>query len=271
MYHSLYISYEAGSTGISDSNKQVTRNTWNDFFIAPMSRPVVPPPSVRTEETTLAGMFGKVDFSDILTGYPIFDNRQMSQEFIVDNGHAEWIDIYSDVMSFLHGKKVYMTLEDDPEWYYYGRAKVNSWKSDKNNSKITLDFDLDPFKYYRNDISEDWEWDSFNFELGVMYSDLFKNIAVDGNVEIDLRGTIGDKPFVPTFIVSESSNGLSIEYVNDILNIEVRKTFEEGSSIDPDYIFYDPGYRKTTESEKNLKLTITGQGTITILFRPAKL
>lgn len=271
MYHSLYISYETGQEGISDTNKQSTRNTWKDFFMIPSTRPVVNPPSVRTEETTLAGMFGKVDFSDILTGYPVFDNRTMSQEFIVDNGHAEWYDIYSSVMSFLHGKKVYVTLEDDLNWYYYGRAKVNTWKSDKNNSKITLDFDLDPFKYYRTDTSSDWVWDTFNFDEGVMYSDLFKDITITEDTTIDLRGTIGDKPFVPTFVVSDSQDGVSIEYVNDKLNISVRKTFENGSHIDPDYILYDPGYRVSGESEKNLTLTIIGSGKLTILFRPAKL
>lgn len=271
MYHSLYISYEKGAEGISDNNKSVTRNTWTDFFIVPSTRPVVDPPSVRTEETTIAGMFGKVDFSDILTGYPVFDNRPMSQEFIVDNGHAEWFDIYSSVMSFIHGKKVYVTLEDEPEWYYYGRAKVNKWKSDKDNSKITLDFDFDPFKYYRTDTTEDWKWDTMNFESGVMYSDIFKDIVVDGEKTIDLRGVIGDKPFTPRFIVSDSNDGISVEYVNDKLAIAVRETFTNGTHINPDYIFYDPGYRLSTASEKDQKLILTGTGKITILFTPAKL
>ena len=37
-------------------------------------------------------------------------------------------------------------LEDDPEYYYEGRFSVNSWKSDKTHSSITINYSVAPYK-----------------------------------------------------------------------------------------------------------------------------
>lgn len=268
MYHSVYFSYKSGASAIDSRLKSITRNSWTDFYMIPSTRPVINPPKVRTNYTELAGAFGQLDFTDVLTGYPLYNTRTGSLEFIVDNGHEEWYSIYSSIMSWVHGKKMYMVLEDEIDWHYTGRLSVNSWKSEQHNSKIQIDYELDPFKYYIYDTSMDWLWDQFNFETGVTYSDIFKEIEVDGELTIPLYGCIGDKPSTPNFIVSDSNQGLSIEYVNTYLGLSVRETFENGEHVDPNYVLYDPGY---SVSDIDLYLKIVGTGKLSVVFHPAKL
>ena len=44
-------------------------------------------------------------------------------------------------------KKMAVILDEDPEWYYFGRIKVSEWKADRNIGKLTIDCDCDPYKY----------------------------------------------------------------------------------------------------------------------------
>ena len=85
--------------------------------------------------------------SQSLTGYPVYQNRTGSIEFIVMNDFKPWHMAYSDIMDYLHGQKLRAVLEDDPEYFYEGRFTVNVWKSEKDWSRITIDYDVGPYKW----------------------------------------------------------------------------------------------------------------------------
>ncbi len=208
MYHS--ITFEKAYAQLS-----VSKNTWDDWHLVPSSRPVVNPPSVKTKTVDIPGGNGLIDLTESLSGYPTYNNRTGSIEFIVVNDfnwqnpdHEEWYKTYSDVMNFVHGKSLRMYLEDDKEYYYEGRFSVDSWKSDKNNSKISIKYDVSPFKrYFSTTTNEDWLWDPFNFQTGVIYSSIFKNIPITTTAEIHRFSSkdIGDAPFSGIFTVSTTS------------------------------------------------------------------
>lgn len=122
------------------------KNTWDDWHLIPSSRPLVAPPSVRTKTQEIPGCNGTLDLTEILTGSPLYENRSGSMEFYVDNGYWPWSTAYSAIMAYLHGKRMKMILEDDPDWYYEGRFAVNQWRSDQSYSLITINYDLKPFK-----------------------------------------------------------------------------------------------------------------------------
>jgi hypothetical protein len=50
------------------------------------------------------------------------------------------------VQNALHGKKMKITLDDDPGWYYIGRISVSEWKADRNIGKLVVDCDCEPYK-----------------------------------------------------------------------------------------------------------------------------
>lgn len=154
------------------------KNTWDDWHLVPTSRPLVNPPEVNTSYVTIPGASGSLDLTEALTGYPTYTNRTGSWEFIVMNGYGEWYSRYSEIMAYLHGKKLRAILDDDPNYYYEGRFSVASWTSPKDWSRITINYNVGPYKIEVHGTDENWLWDPFNFE-----SDMIRNygsITVSG-------------------------------------------------------------------------------------------
>lgn len=129
------------------------KNSWTDWHLVANSRPVISPPKVKTQYVDIPGADGSIDLTDSLAGRAAFEDREGSIEFLVlndfniDNYDYNWIEVYTSIMQYLHGKRMTMILEDDPQYYYEGRFSVNSWKSDRNNSTITIDYRVSPYKY----------------------------------------------------------------------------------------------------------------------------
>ena len=129
-----------------------TKNTWTDWHLVPSSRPVINPPKPKKTIIEVPGSNTVIDLTEYLTGDVTYSNRTGSIEFYVMNDKPQtWYDLYSEIMDFLQGQKVQLYLEEEyesvPKYYYEGRVEVNEWRSEKDYSKIVIDYDLDPFKY----------------------------------------------------------------------------------------------------------------------------
>lgn len=130
-------------------------NTYTDWHLVPDGRPVIAMPEVRKNYVEVPGMSGSLDLSESLTGYPLYEKREGELKFHVLNGY-NWIDIYSKIAAYLHGKKHKMVLEDDPNWYYEGRFHIVEWISNNDGtwSDITIGYNLDPYKKFHLDSTE---------------------------------------------------------------------------------------------------------------------
>ena len=53
----------------------------------------------------------------------------------------------SQVQNALHGQKVRITDDDEPDCYYIGRLAVSEWKAERTIGKLTMDCNCEPFKY----------------------------------------------------------------------------------------------------------------------------
>lgn len=237
MYHSIMF-------GIKDS--------WVDWHLIPSSRPVFNPPTPKTKFIDVPGGDGQLDLTTSLTGDTVYQNRTGSFEFIVDNGHQEWFTLYSDIMDYLHGKLQRATLEDEPTFYYEGRFSVNKWKSDPHNSKIVIDYNVSPYKYEMHSSLEDWVWDTFNFETGIVRE--YKDLRVDGRLDFIIVGR--RMRVTPSFIVkSDDGTGMKVKFNG------VTYDLHDGSSRVINI--------QTVEGEN--KLTFTGNGTVSIEYRGGRL
>lgn len=169
------------------------KNTWESWGLVPESRPTLPAPSQKTKTSDIPNIDGDVDLSWSVTPYPVFSKREGSFKFIYNpihqmiyNKYKPWIALYSEILEFLHGKKLRMVLEDDPGYYYEGRFWVDSWESnsDGTGSGITINYSVMPYKMAILSSLDQWLWDPFNFYSGVIPSNIFN---------IDLPST--DQPF----------------------------------------------------------------------------
>lgn len=180
-------------------------NTDKDWHLVPASRPVVNPPGVKTKIIENPGGDGIIDLTETVTGFPLYDQRTGSWEFYVLNDWVKWQDRYEEILNELHGKNVQAILNDDQEYYYNGRVTVNQWTSDKDHSKITLDYNFDPYKLSKMLSTEPgWLWDPFNFNTDVISYRRFKEIQIPNNSvkTIDISGgEAGRRPVTPQFEV----------------------------------------------------------------------
>lgn len=132
MYHSIQIG---------------SKNTYDDWHLLSTSRPVVAAPQPKLIFEEVPGSSNTIDLSESLTGAVEYYDRSGSFEFIVENDYVSWELLYSEIMTYLQGRTFKMILEDDPNYYYEGRFAVNEWRSEKDWSKIVIDYRLKPFKY----------------------------------------------------------------------------------------------------------------------------
>jgi hypothetical protein len=215
------------------------KNTWDDWGLAPSSRPVFDPPTVKTKTIDIPGGNGVIDLTESLTGYPVYNNRSGSIEFIVVDQDREWYDIYSEIMNYLHGQMMKAILEDDRGYYYEGRFSVNSWKSNKDWSRITIDYDVNPYKWSVLSSLDDWLWDPFSFKDGVIPDNIFKNIKISqATAPYEFSGSLfGTAIISPTFIVSSAmGTGITLRFVNASMGINITKDFTDGSNQNSDIL-----------------------------------
>ena len=234
------------------------KNTWADWYLIPSSRPVFNPPEPKTKFVDIPGADWHIDMSEVLTGDIAYNARQGSLEFIVDNGQLSdykadrWHVLYSEILDYLHGRILQATLEDDPLYYYEGRFSINEWKSEPHNSKITIDYVVSPYKYEASSSLEDWLWDPFDFEDGIVRE--YKDLKVNGTLEFVI---VGRRMAVTPIFIVKSSDGKG-------LNV----TFNGATYALPDGTSRVVNIR-TTEGENHL--TFTGNGTVSIEYQGGKL
>lgn len=165
--------------GIDPITKLACRNTWTDWGLIPSSRPLVNMPEVNSKYLEIPGMNGKYDLTDALCNYPTYGMRTGSWEFHIAHdvlapkyGVSEdhvWEVVYEEIAGYLHGQGLRCILDDDPWYYYDGRFSINSFKSNKAYSTITIDYTLEPYKWSILSTADiNWPWDPFDFSRGVV-------------------------------------------------------------------------------------------------------
>ena len=147
-------------------------NTWVDWHLVPMSRPLVNAPKMKTCIVDIPGVDGQIDLSTVVSGKPVYSNRTGSWEFMVQNGWkpnqsfaydiASWSTMFSLIMNTLNGKTMKVLLDNEsvldsetntysPSWYYEGLITIDNWKTGDKYSTITIAYDLKPYKYSYDD------------------------------------------------------------------------------------------------------------------------
>lgn len=120
-------------------------HSFNDLHLI-LSQKTIGTPKAKTESIDIPGADGVLDLTEFF-GEVKYNNRKLSFEFSTLVPQSQFMDLFSIVQNALHGKKMDITLDADPEWYYTGRISVSEWKADKNIGKLTIDCDCEPFKH----------------------------------------------------------------------------------------------------------------------------
>ena len=229
-----------------------TKHSFKDWGLYLKSRPVISPPTAKTNYQDLPGADGQLDLTEALTGDVKYDMRKITCEFVVMSARSRWDIIYSDILDYLQGEDLIFFKDEEPCYIYKGRFQVNEWKSDKKSATLVIEGTVEPYKQDRFSSLEDWLWDTFRFEDGVIRE--YKDIEIDGKYSLEIPGA--RMKVVPTITVAStdgagmtvSSNGRSYELV-------------DGVNIVP-YIDID---------KSGVILDFTGNGIVSIEYRGGRL
>lgn len=180
-------------------------DTFQDLKIIPDSRPLVSPPSVKTEYVDIPGADGSLDYTEALSGLK-FNDREgswtfyvLNENFTIANPYMRWNDLYAYILKHIHGRRKRVMLESDPMYYYIGRIFVDQWNSQKDYSKLVLKYRLEPWRHPINTTaSYDWLW-----------NDLFSNTIFYGTFDVigsKHRNLINptEENITPTFTITSA-------------------------------------------------------------------
>lgn len=200
-------------------------------------------PEAKTDQIDIPGANGVIDLTEV-NGQVCYKNRTMTLTFSLDDDYAKWHLLSSRIAKELHGKMIKCILPDDPNYYYEGRFSLDSKKTNDVITDIVITGDVHPFKMDVYSSSEEWLWDPFSFEDGIIRS--YHDIEVSGTTSVSVIGS--EMPVVPKFICSAD---MDLEFNGSVFRLSA------GENMDYDIIL----------SGGENQLIFTGQGTVTIEYR----
>ena len=203
-------------------------------------------PSVKTKSVSIPLRDGDLDLTTVLSNRVHYGNRKIKLN--MNNVSEIPTEKMSDVANKLHGQKMHIIFDDDTYYFYNGRLNMSSFKENRRGGEYVIEADCDPFKYTVQSSAEDWLWDPFDFEEG--YINELKDIVVTTSKTVTL---IADEQL--SFATITTSAQVTVTYGSKSV------VCAAGSTTLYDFEF-EPG--------ENI-ITITGNATITIAYRGARL
>lgn len=163
--------YYSGGYGVTFVLQSGTFRCFEDWNLIPKERLFVTPPEPRYHFVDIPGGNGAIDLTEALTGEPLYSNRTGSWEFYMDNEKPKSTRRRAqEILELLHGQAVKAILDEDPYYYYEGRIRVSEITPDETATVVKMEYNFLPYKRERYATYEEWEWDPFDFENGVIRS-----------------------------------------------------------------------------------------------------
>lgn len=124
-----------------------TFNTWHDWRCTLTSKKV-PPAEPKTNYISIDGVSGSLDFSEVLTGEPVYGDRTVQASFMCSEGtHQEREALLRRIIAALHGRRVQVVEPDDLEHFFQGRVKITEALNHMTYLEFTIEATCDPWRY----------------------------------------------------------------------------------------------------------------------------
>ena len=225
------------------------KHTFRDYGLYVTNQTPIQAPEVRTQFVQVPGRNGDIDLTDALVGEPVYANRQITLQLAGKKRPEDWPHFISQFMMEIHGRQVTVVFDSDEDWFYRGRAIVQTdYQRGNDVARFTLSITAEPFKIRAYDTTQPWLWDPFRFPDGVIA--YYSGIEVNGTKQI--RVVSPGMPVVPEFLLTAP---MTVTYNGKTVNLPA------GRSKD-----YDLAIRSGTSY-----MTFTGYGTVTIEYDVGRL
>ena len=227
-------------------------HTLKDWNLAIGNNNCIGDPTQETYYLDVPGADGFLDYSDSLTGRPVFKERSIEITLGGKLNREKWTAFISNLRILLQGKKIRIVFDDFPGYYWEGRCELSSFERSREIGTFKLSIpQADPYGYSLNENSENWFWDPFDFELGVIDDPITITLTAESNTS---TCTIvhGNVPFIVSIRVSDLGDvGLSMTDGTDNYLLKLG----------------DNPFAQLLVDTEDLTLTFTGRGSLQVIYR----
>lgn len=127
------------------------KHTYYDWGLILREHPVVSPPKPKTKLVDVLGAHGSLDITTKLTGQVMYEMREITCHFTVIGNRERWEQVYSEILNYLQGLLMEITLDHDPDYFWTGRAEISEWLPGQTVAEMTITAKVAPYKTSRFD------------------------------------------------------------------------------------------------------------------------
>lgn len=123
------------------------KHTYTEWGFIVTNNDIVAPPEIETHYVEIPGTSTILDLSEYVTGQVGYKQRKLNFSLQSVCDPDLFLSKYSDFLNYIHGNRIQIKLDGDPDWYYEGRATVD--KPNRVSSIMSVDLEVlcDPYKY----------------------------------------------------------------------------------------------------------------------------
>lgn len=105
-------------------------------------------PSVQTKMISIPGRNGDIDASEVLTGYPVYNNRKITINMAIIGGSSTACEEkYEELTSLCHGQRCEISCDFIPGYHFVGRLTISLSDNKKTFGKVKITADCEPYAY----------------------------------------------------------------------------------------------------------------------------
>ena len=228
-------------------------HTLADWELAVGNTDYIGEPVLETYSLDVFGRPGLLDMSESIAGRPIFKYRPITVKFGGIRSRMNWDHVISDFRNLFDGQRVQLIFDNDIGHYWEGRAYLKDFSRVQELGTFTLSIpQADPYKYDVCSSVDDWEWDSFDFETGVIR--YIGELTITDSLQLTIPR--GDMLTVPVITVSSMTAALSLSAKGKSYSLKV------GRNRFPQLLVAGP---------EDVELTFSGSGTLSVDYRGGSL
>lgn len=117
------------------------------YYRMVLNQVVIGYPAVKTKYADKPSGNGTYDLTEFFGGTKYSDRTITFQFTIV----GKWARTHEKITNNLHGKRMHITLDRMPDYYFVGRCSVDALETDRNICRLTISAVCEPFKYKKQE------------------------------------------------------------------------------------------------------------------------
>ncbi len=121
------------------------KHSYDDFGLI-LTEVSIGLPEPRRYTVDIPGKNGLLDMTEAITPVIRYKHRPIKFTFEMKGDKYEWDEALSEISGYLHGQRLQVIQDTDPDYYWDAFCKVDSFSAKKRLGKFVVSCDCYPFK-----------------------------------------------------------------------------------------------------------------------------